>query len=95
MSVKNCLKPVLEEKLKIKKLTGYKFGKLTGFGRATSERIHDPNWIPNERTLETICKTFRIQPGEFLYWVPDPEESDLAARVEAAAADKASTLVNA
>jgi DNA-binding Xre family transcriptional regulator len=75
MPVRNCLKPVLEEKLKLKKLTGYKFGKLTGLGRATSERIHDPNWIPNERTLEIICKTFRIQPGEFLYWVPDESDS--------------------
>ena len=75
MPVRNCLKPVLEKKLNIKKLTGYKFGKLTGFGRATSERIHDPNWIPNEKTLDTICKTFRIQPGEFLFWVPD--ESDI------------------
>jgi len=92
MSVKNCLKPVLEKKLNIKKLTGYKFGKLTGLGRATSERIHDPNWIPNERTLDTICKTFRIQPGEFLYWVP--EESDSVVTEDSAfALSRASALV--
>jgi len=76
MSVKNCLKPVLEEKLKLKNLTGYRFGKLTGLGRETSERINDPNWVPSEKTLDIICKTFRIQPGEFLYWVPDSDNSE-------------------
>lgn len=76
MPVRNCLKPVLEKKLGIQNLTGYKFGKLTKLGRATSERINDPNWIPNERSLEVICRTFQIQPGEFLYWVPDSEPSE-------------------
>lgn len=74
MPVRNCLKPVLEEKLKIKRLTAYRFGKLTGFGRATSDRINDPEWVPNPDSLKTICETFRIQPGEFLYWVPGPKE---------------------
>ena len=73
MSVKNCLKPVLEEKLKVKRLTGYRFGKLTGLSRETSERINDPNWVPSAQILDVICKTFKVQPGEFLYWVPDTE----------------------
>lgn len=71
MPVRNCLKPVLEKKLNIQRLTPYRFGKLTGLGRATSDRINDPNWIPSAETLETICRIFRIQPGEFIYWVPD------------------------
>lgn len=76
MPVRNCLKPVLEEKLKIKRLTAYRFGKLTGFGRATSDRINDPEWIPNPDSLKTICETFRLQPGEFLYWVPSVKENN-------------------
>jgi len=71
MPVRNCLKPVLEKKLQISKLTPYRFGKLTGLGRGTSDKINDPNWVPNERTLEIICKTFRLQPGDFLYWIPE------------------------
>ncbi len=76
MPVRNCLKPVLEKRLQIKNLTAYRFQKLTGLGRGTSIRINDPNWVPSSDTLQTICETFRLQPGEFLYWVPD--ESDLA-----------------
>ncbi len=71
MPVRNCLKPVLEKKLNIERLTPYRFGKLTGLGRATSDRINDPNWIPSAETLETICRIFRIQPGEFIYWIPE------------------------
>ena len=74
MSVKNCLKPVLEEKLKIKKLTSYRFGKLTGLSDGTAHRIDDPNWVPSPKILDVICRTFKIQPGEFLYWVPDSSE---------------------
>ncbi|TAG93121.1 MAG: XRE family transcriptional regulator [Oscillatoriales cyanobacterium] len=76
MSVKNCLKPVLEERLKLKKLTSYRFRKLTGLSTGTAERIDDPNWVPSEKVLDIICRTFRIQPGEFLYWVPDASESE-------------------
>jgi hypothetical protein len=75
MPVRNCLKPILEKKLQIKNLTAYKFQKLTGLAKGTSSRINDPEWIPNEKSLVIICKTFQIQPGEFLYWIPD--ESDL------------------
>ena len=85
MPVRNCLKPVLEKKLQIERLTPYRFQKLTGLGRGTSERINDPEWVPNEQTLVTICKTFRIQPGEFLYWVPD--ESDLVSIRPSASGD--------
>jgi DNA-binding Xre family transcriptional regulator len=91
MPVRNCLKPVLEKKLQIKNLTAYRFQKLTGLGRGTSIRINDPNWVPNEQSLATICKTFRIQPGEFLYWVPD--ESDSIAIEASTFAIKGSTLV--
>jgi len=74
MSVRNCLKPVLEKKLKLKKLTSYKFSKLTGLSIGTAHRIDDPNWVPSEKVLDVICRTFKIQPGEFLYWVPDSSE---------------------
>lgn len=76
MPVQNCLKSVLEKRLGIQNLTGYRFQKLTGLGRGTSSRINDSSWVPNEQTLETICKTFKIQPGEFLYWVSDPDSDE-------------------
>ena len=67
MPVKNQLKKVLEERYQ-KPLTAYRFRKLSGLGQATSLKINDPYWVPRPETLETICKKFNLQPGDFLFY---------------------------
>lgn len=68
MPVKNKLKQVLEGRLKIDSLTAYRFRKLSGVGQETALKINDPLWVPRPEVLELICKTFDLQPGDFLFY---------------------------
>ena len=69
MPVKNHLKDVLANRLG-EEITAYKFKKLTGLGQATSlSALHNPDWYPDKRTAETICRTFNIQLADFLVYV--------------------------
>ncbi|WP_366054066.1 helix-turn-helix transcriptional regulator [Microcoleus sp. PH2017_34_RAT_O_A] len=76
MPVKNQLKRILEDRFQ-KPLTAYRFRKLSGLGQATSLKINDPFWVPRPETLETICKTFNLQPGDFLFYEEDSENSSI------------------
>ena len=76
MPVKNQLKRILEERFQ-KPLTAYRFRKLSGLGQATSLKINDPFWVPRPETLETICRKFKLQPGDFLFYEEDSENSSI------------------
>ena len=34
----------------------------------------NPYWVPAASSLQLICRTFGIQPGDFLFYVPDEKE---------------------
>jgi hypothetical protein len=68
MPVKNRLKDVLTERLG-EQITAYKFKQKTGLGQSTSlNALGDPNWYPDKRTTEIICRVFNLQPGDFIYF---------------------------
>lgn len=71
--MENKLKPLLTELLG-EQITVYKLRKLTGLGvTAATSALNDPTYFPTRRTAETLCRTFGIQPGSFLYYRA-PEE---------------------
>jgi Cro/C1-type HTH DNA-binding domain len=50
----------------------YRFWQDTGIGRDTAYRMYnDPTYIPTSGALNKICEAYRMQPGDFLCWVPD------------------------
>jgi DNA-binding Xre family transcriptional regulator len=72
MAVQNRIKKFIEEK----GISRYKFWQDTKLGRDTAYRLcNDPNYIPTGSVLDKICTTYRVQPGEFLLWLPDEEPS--------------------
>lgn len=75
MPVKNRLKDVLYERLG-EQITAYKFSKLTGLAAHTSLRmLNNSDSYPDKKTTEAICKAFGLQPGDFIYFTQDVEES--------------------
>ena len=57
--------------------TPYRFWQDTGIGRDTAYRMYgDPTYIPSSKALNKICEAYNLQPGEFLYYVPDNEVLD-------------------
>jgi hypothetical protein len=73
MPLRNRLKDVLAERLG-EKITAYRFKKLTGLGQETSlNALHNPDWYPDKRTAETICRTFNLQLADFLFYVDDSQ----------------------
>lgn len=43
-----------------------------GIGQATAlSAWNDPFWLPNASTLQLICRAFKIQPGDFLFYLND------------------------
>lgn len=69
MPVKNQLKDVLTNRLG-EEITAYRFKKLTGLGQETSlNALHNPDWYPDKKTAEKICKTFNLQLADFLVYV--------------------------
>ena len=71
MAVKNRLKDVLIHLLG-EEITAYRVSKMTGLGNSTVLRVlNNPDWYPDKSTMEAICKTFRIQPADFLYYEED------------------------
>ena len=88
MPVMNKLKDVLLEqgienpfqlKNKIKEVDPRKKGIAQGTALAA---WNDRKWIPNASVLPLICKAFKLQPGDFLYYEDDDTE-------DAAEADRA------
>ncbi|MEG4406385.1 helix-turn-helix transcriptional regulator [Microcoleus sp. MON2_D5] len=55
-----------------------------GIGQATAlSAWNDPFWLPNTSTLQLICRAFKIQPGDFLFYLEDDAtEVDQAVEME-------------
>ncbi len=32
--------------------------------------------VPGNKTLDTLCRLLKLQPGSIIRWVPDPEEGE-------------------
>lgn len=46
----------------------------TGIGQQTAlDAWNDPFWVPSAPTLQTICRVFKIQPGDFLFYLDDDD----------------------
>ena len=72
--MENKLKPLLVELLG-KEISVYELRRLTGLGySAATGALNDPTYFPTRKTAETLCRTFNIQPGSFLYWRAPGEE---------------------
>lgn len=55
-------------------ISRYKLWQETKLGRDTAYRLcNDPTYIPTGNVLDKLCATYRVQPGEFLVWIPDDE----------------------
>jgi DNA-binding Xre family transcriptional regulator len=71
MAMKNKLKLLLEEK----GMSVYEFRKLSGLAAKTAyDLVGNPEQIPSGKVLHRICESFRIQPNDFLEWIPDDQE---------------------
>ena len=59
-------------------ITVYQFRKETGIAQATAYRLYNNSVeIPRGDVLSAICRTYKIQPGDLLRWVPDePVDSE-------------------
>ena len=67
----NTLKDLLESRSK----TRYWLWKQTGLAQNTVYRLHDdPKYIPGGEVMDAICEALRVQPGEWLKWIPRDEE---------------------
>lgn len=67
----------------LKRATRKADSKKKGLGQATSlSAWNDPFWVPTAPTLQLICKTFNLQPGDFLFYVPDEQTNFDALQVE-------------
>lgn len=68
--MKNKVKSFLESR----GLSAYKFIQDTGIAPATGYALaKDENHLPSIRVLESICDTYKIQPGDLLEWVGDQD----------------------
>jgi hypothetical protein len=73
MPLQNRLKDILAERLG-GEITAYRFRKITGLGQGTSlSALNNPDWYPDKKTAETVCKAFNIQPADFLFYVDDSQ----------------------
>ncbi|MCC5639776.1 helix-turn-helix transcriptional regulator [Nostoc sp. CHAB 5844] len=69
--MQNRIKQFIEEK----GISRYKFWQETQLGRDTAYRLcNDPSYIPTGSVLDKICTTYKVQPGEFLVWLPDEDQ---------------------
>jgi DNA-binding Xre family transcriptional regulator len=54
----------------------YEFWKVTGLSQATAYRLYNnPTAFPSKETQEAICRAFNAQPGEFLRYAANGDES--------------------
>ena len=60
----------------------YKLRLLTGLGQGTCLKLMgDEFYVPNDRVMNTLCETFNLQPGDFLYYERPSSRSDKILRV--------------
>ncbi len=71
--MKNRIRQFIEKR----GITRYRFWQDTGLGRDTAYRMcNDPGYIPTKSALDKICSAYRVQPGEFLEWLPDSSDEN-------------------
>jgi DNA-binding Xre family transcriptional regulator len=76
MTIRNKIKRFLA----IRGTTVYRFWKDTGIAKSTAyDLVATPERIPDASVLEKLCGTYKVQPSEFLEWVPDTVESKVTA----------------
>ena len=52
--------------------TNYKFWKRSGLSQSTAYRIYqDASAYPSESVLSTVCRSYNVQPGDCLEYIPD------------------------
>jgi DNA-binding Xre family transcriptional regulator len=62
------------EQLKRRGWTAYQLAKEAGLSIPVAYRLADPAGgfrRLDVETLDTLCRTFKVQPGELLEWVPE------------------------
>lgn len=70
MTVQNRIKKFIDER----GISRYKLWQETKLGRDTAYRLcNDPTYVPTGNVLDKLCATYRVQPGEFLVWIPDDQ----------------------
>ena len=80
MTLKNKVRNLITKQ----EITRYRFWKQTGISRSVAYKLcDDPFYIPRTNVIDIICRVFRVQPGDLLEYVPEPEpqpieESDRA-----------------
>jgi DNA-binding Xre family transcriptional regulator len=75
MPVKNKIKEFLDAR----GITPYQFRKTTGIAQRTAYDLYNnPNQLPASTVLSKICDAYRVQPSEFLEWVPSDEPTPTA-----------------
>jgi DNA-binding Xre family transcriptional regulator len=71
MTIRNKIKRFIE----LRGITTYRFRKDTGIAQSTAyDLVATPGRIPDASVLEKLCGTYKVQPGEFIEWVPDENE---------------------
>ncbi len=63
---------VLGEIIEQRGMTRYRFWKDSGLAQRTAYRLcDDKEYVPTRDVMEVVCQTLRIQPGEWIKWVPE------------------------
>lgn len=71
--MRNRMKAIVESK----GITPYRLWKDLGCSREVAYRlVNNPSYIPREIVLEAICRTYGLQPGDILEYIPDQEVAD-------------------
>jgi putative transcriptional regulator len=63
------------EELKKKGYSSYRIQKEKIIPMATYQNIK-AGQVPGPKTLDTLCRLLKLQPGSIIRWVPDPEEGE-------------------
>lgn len=70
MPVRNKIKDLIENR----GITPYRFWKDTGLSQPTAYRLcKNSADVPTGDVLDAICKTYNLQPGDLLEYIPDEE----------------------
>jgi hypothetical protein len=66
--IKNNIKSLMEAQ----SLTRYRLWKDTKLNRETAYRLHDdPDYIPSKAVMECLWKTYRWQPAQYIFCIPE------------------------
>jgi DNA-binding Xre family transcriptional regulator len=74
METATMIRLKVAEQLKQRGWTAYRLAKEAGLSIPVAYRLADPEGGFSRldvETLDALCKTFQVQPGDLLEWVPD------------------------